>query len=381
MHICFITNEYPKHNFPHGGVGTFIKVFAKQLNSCNYKVSIVGINNYTKVDEHEDDGGISVYRLKPKKLKGITWLLNNLSINSKIKSIDKTHKIDIIETAELGLAFISKIKSTKYLIRLHGGHHFFAESENRKVTKWKAFQEKRSFKRADGFVAVSNFVKSHTEKYLSYHNKPLVVLSSPVNTDLFTPNDNFSIDNNNITFVGTVCEKKGIRQLILAMGALNRNYPELRLNIYGRDWLFNNGESYIQMLKNNYSDIIEKCISFKGSVPYNEVPNVYSKAVVCVFPSHMETQGLVALEAMLMQKAVIFTQNGPGPELIKDKETGLLCNPIDPEDIKNKIEWILNHPAERKEIAKRARDFAYENFKLEILTKKNIEFYNLLKSV
>jgi glycosyltransferase involved in cell wall biosynthesis len=381
MHICFITNEYPKQNFPHGGIGTFIKVIANQLVKLNHKVSVIGINNYTNRNEEETDAGVNVYRLKPKKLKGVTWLLNNISINAKIKSLNNENVIDIVESAELGLAFISKIKSIKYVIRLHGGHHFFSESENRKVIWWKAYQEKRSFRSSDGFIAVSNYVKSHTEKYLSYNDKPLIVLSSPVNTNLFTPNENIIIDKNNITFVGTVCEKKGIRQLILAMGELCKKHPNLRLNIYGRDWFFKNGESYIHMLNTNYSDIIKRCIIFHGAAPYNAMPSIYSKALVCVFPSHMETQGLVALEAMLMEKAVIFTKNGPGPELIIDKETGLLCNPTDSQSIKEKIEWIINHPNERMKIASKARDFAYKNYKLDHLTKKNIDFYNLLKSI
>ncbi len=84
---------------------------------------------------------------------------------------------------------------------------------------------------------------------------------------------------------------------------------------------------------------------------------------------------------MLMEKAVIFTKNGPGPELIIDKETGLLCNPTDSQSIKEKIEWIINHPNERMKIASKARDFAYKNYKLDHLTKKNIDFYNLLKSI
>ena len=64
-----------------------------------------------------------------------------------------------------------KIKNIKYVIRLHGGHHFFAEAENRGINKWKGFQEKRSFKKADAFIAVSNYVKNHTATYLSYYNK------------------------------------------------------------------------------------------------------------------------------------------------------------------------------------------------------------------
>lgn len=376
MHICFITSEYPKVNFPHGGVGTFIKVFAKQLSENGHKVSVIGINNYTKKDEVEKDGDVTVYRLKPRRLKGLTWLLNNKTINSKIKEIHKKNPIAIIETTELGLAFMSKIKTVKYVIRLHGGHHFFAEAENRKVSVWKAYQEKRSFKKADGFIAVSNYVKSHTQNYLSYNNKPIVVLSSPVNTTLFTPNKSLNADPYNITFVGTICEKKGIRQLIMAMDGLVDIYPNIKLNIYGRDWFFKNGESYVEMLHKNYSDIISKCVNFHGSVSYDTVPEVYGKATVCVFPSHMETQGLVALEAMLMEKAVIFTQNGPGPELITHKKTGLLCNPTSPEDIKEKIEWVLEHPKDSINIAKQARDFALNNFEIKGLTKKNIEFYN-----
>ena len=31
MHICFLTNEYPKAGFPHGGLGSFVKTMAEAL--------------------------------------------------------------------------------------------------------------------------------------------------------------------------------------------------------------------------------------------------------------------------------------------------------------------------------------------------------------
>ena len=67
----------------------------------------------------------------------------------------------------MSLAFLPKIKEIKYLIRLHGGHHFFAESEKRKINKWKGFQEKRSFKKADAFIAVSQYVNQEIEYFIS----------------------------------------------------------------------------------------------------------------------------------------------------------------------------------------------------------------------
>ena len=57
----------------------------------------------------------------------------------------------------------------------------------------------------------------------------------------------------------------------------------------------------------------------------------------------METVGLVAPEAMLMGKPVIFTELGPGKEIIKNNIDGLLCNPYDPKDIANKIDFVFKN--------------------------------------
>ena len=138
----------------------------------------------------------------------------------------------------IGLSFIKKIKPIKYVIRLHGGHHFFAESENRKVTWWKGFQEKRSFKNADAFVAVSKFVKSHTAKYLSYHNKPIEIIRCPINLNVFKSKPEIEKEKNTILFAGTVCEKKGINQLLMAMPKVIEKNKEAELFVYGRDWFF-----------------------------------------------------------------------------------------------------------------------------------------------
>ena len=104
----------------------------------------------------------------------------------------------------------------------------------------------------------------------------------------------------------------------------------------------------------------------------------YAEAEVCVFPSLMETQGLVAPEAMAMEKTVVFTSLGPGPEAIIDKETGLLCNPYDIDSISNSILWVLNNPTESSLIAKRAKKYVEDNYNLNTLVQKNIDFYKSL---
>ncbi len=374
MHICFITSEFPKKNFPHGGAGTFIATIAKELIKNGICVSVVGIN-YIEKNELENIDGIEVHRISTRKIKGLQWWINSKGIYNKIKEINAKKSIDIIESAELGLAFLPKIKTIKYIIRLHGGHHFFAEGEKRSINWWKGFQEKKSFKKADAFIAVSEYVKIHTQKYLSYNNKPLDLINYPISFDKFKPDYQVVPDNNKIVFAGTVCEKKGIRQLIASLSFIKQKFPDVYLDVYGRDWFFPNGISYVDFLKDEFSSEQLKNVNFKGMVNHDQLPSIYQSAVVCAFPSHIETQGLVVPEAMAMEKCVLFSETGPGPETIIPFKTGLLCNPHEPEDIANKIIWILEHPEKVKIIAKEARIAAIRKFDLDTIVQKNIRFY------
>lgn len=380
MHICFLTNEYPKAGFPHGGLGSFVKTMAEALVSKGIQVTVVGLN-YVLSDEAEIINGVHVFRIRKSKVKGLAWYFNSKNIAKTIAAIHKKNPITIVEGAELSLAFLPKIKGIKYIIRLHGGHHFFAEGENRGINWWKGFQEKCSFKKADAFIAVSNYVKSHTAKFLSYHNKPIEVIFNPINSQLFQPQE-VAIDANNITFAGTICEKKGVRQLIQAFPLVKEQFPNAILNLYGRDWLFPDGSSYIKMLKETELPKLGTCatdIIFHGAIAFQDIPNAYAKAAVCVFPSHMETLGLVAPEAMAMEKPVIFTKLGPGSEVITDDATGWLCNPCDPTDIAKKIIQVLSNPQKATEIAKQGKEYVLQYFENKVIIVDNIAFYNTIK--
>lgn len=377
MHICFITNEFPKEGFAHGGIGTFVSTIAPDLVAHGIKVTVVGLN-YTDENEAFQDGGFSLFRLPKSRIRFFSWLQNSVRINRKLAEIHKADPIDIIESPELGLAFISRIPGVKNIIRLHGGHHFFAEAENRGINRWKGFQEKRSFKKADGFIAVSDYVKTHTSKFLSFHGKPIVKVNSPINLELFKPMSEIPVRGNLIVFAGTVCEKKGVRQLVKAFGLVRQKFPSARLELYGRDWLYPDGRSYIEEMKREVLPEIGDAaasVVFMGAVPYGDLPSKYASASVCVFPSHMETQGLVAPEAMAMAKAVVFTKEGPGPETIVDGETGLLCDPYDPVDIADKIMSILQSPDFAIKLGDKASLTARIKYNLEKLSTSNIEFY------
>lgn len=371
MKLCFLSHEYPKPGLNPGGIGIFLKTVAPELVKLGNEVTILGANNSNSYEEYWDEG-VRVVRLANPQIPGINWWILARKLRDKIIEIAP----DIVEGSELSFAFLSKIPGVKKIIRLHGGHHFFAESEKRKINPWKGYQEKKSFKNADGFIAISNYVRQHTSTMLSFHGKPVALIRNIVDTNKFFFSPISSNPNPfSILFVGTVCEKKGVGNLVKAIDLVRTNYPEVHLDIYGRDWVFPDGKSYKELIKNQIKGDLERHITIYDPVPHDQIPKVYQKTGICIFPSLMETQGLVAPEAMSMGKIVIFTDKGPGPETICHGVNGFLCNPHDMNNIAAVIEEAFAAVDRKEELAKAARARVMDLFSMEKNLEQNIRFY------
>jgi glycosyltransferase involved in cell wall biosynthesis len=324
--------------------------------------------------------GVKIIYTPFSKTRGIAWWHNYSAVNREIEQLHEESPVDVVEGSELSFAFLQKIPGIIYIIRLHGGHHFFAEGEKRKVNVWKGFQEKRSFQKADGFIGVSDYVVKHTSKFLEISPRPVRIIMYPINLEKFVPAQVDKIVPFRIVFAGTLIEKKGIRQLIEAMPQVLAAFPETELHIYGRDWKDIKGRSYLEFLQSAIPQQISKNILFHGPVDQKELPEIYAKANVCVFPSHIETLGLVAPEAMAMQRAVIYTLTGPGPEVLSHGESGWLCDPHDPASI---AECILEAFSDWEEMTRRAingRERVEIQFNIQHILGQNLEFYQEVKA-
>jgi len=376
MHICFITNEYPKLDFPHGGVGTFIHTLGHKLIEKGHQVSIIGMNNYTHIDEVEKVGDVSVFRLKPSKVICLSWFFNTQAINKCLQVLHKEIPIDIVETTELGLAFIRKIKPITYIIRLNGGHHFFAKFEKRKVRFRHALMEKRSFSKADALIAVSDFVGKETLNLLNLNHKTYTVIYNPVDVDRFYQSDPKNIGKRTIFFAGTLIEKKGIRQLIESLNYLVDDFPKLKLYVAGRDANFpGTNIPYRPILEKAITKKVEKHIEFLGVIPNNIIPDYIAKSQLCCYPSHMEAMPLAWLEVLAMGKILIGGSTGPGPEAILDGVTGFLVDPTDPKAIADKIRYVFNNYDSCVKIAQNGFERIRKEFDVNVIVSKNIEFY------
>ena len=373
MHICYITSEFPTKGLNSGGIGSVVKFLGEKLVVKNIDVSVVGFYNVVS-EEIEVVSNINVYRLPKSKWKFTRFYDNKKRLLKKINEISSINTIDIVEGSELNFAFFPKKVNYKKVIRLHGGHHFFAIELNKKTAFWRSYQEIKSFKNADDFIAVSDYVGDQTKKYLNIDFNFKTIYNT-VDTDIFKNNNPQEFKKNSLLFVGTICEKKGIRQLIQAIPIIKKQVPDVVLNIIGRDWRFPDGKSYIEYLKTFILNEDINNINIIGPVTHVEVPKFIEKTDVCVYPSHMEAMPIAWLEGLAMGKKVVASNIGPGIELVKDNETGLLIDPYSPKDIAEKIIKVLLNAKESEKRAVNARKDILKRFNSDLIINQNIEFY------
>jgi glycosyltransferase involved in cell wall biosynthesis len=375
MHICFLTAEFPKIGYPHGGVGTFIRNLGVELVKKGVRVSVLGAN-YNDQPEYDVYEGVHVYRTRTfNKYKGMVWFSRALAANKRLKEIHAEYPIDIVESTEVGLAFINKIEGIKYLIRMNGGHHFFATATKSKINPWTSYQEKQSFKKADHVISVSKFTAETTRSLLGLGNLPISIIPNPIDTSLFKPSGPNSVTPNKLLFVGTICEKKGIRQLIMALPKIKKEFPDVTLEVVGRDSEMINRKSYTEYLQTFIDDKVHDKVIFSGPVDLLNIPLKIASAEVCVYPSHMEALPLAWLEVMASAKPFVGSMQGPGPEVIEHGVTGRLANSHDPDSIAAEVIAILADKKAALKMGELAREDVLKRFDVKVLADVNIDYY------
>ena len=101
-------------------------------------------------------------------------------------------------------------------------------------------------------------------------------------------------------------------------------------------------------------------------VPHAKIPSVLSQAKLFVLPSREEPFGIVLLEAGLAGVPIVASKVGGVPSIIRDKETGILVEPENVQDLADAIEEQLLFPEnglERAELFKEQvlRDYDWQN--------------------
>ncbi len=370
MRICFLCNEYPPAR--HGGVGTFVKTLAAELVRRRHTVFVVG--PYPK-QMHFENNEVRVEKVKLAPFGRAGVPLRAMRIRRKLRNLMETEGIDVVEANDEMAKFLPFSLPVSTVVRLHGGHSFYSHHLGHKVRWVRAWLERRAYRCSDNIVAVSEFVADSTCELLKLDRDRVTVIPNPVDTDRFVPVA-AKINSGQLVFIGTIKRHKGVYELVRAMPQIIRGHPGARLSIIGKDQLDEvSHKSNVYNLKQLVPKQVLDRIDFVGTVPHLAVPTYLQGASVVVLPSRMEAMPLAWLEAMSCGKAVVASKTGPGPEVIENGKSGLLCDPFDPKDIAEKVLMVLKDRVFAERMGRNARRRVEKHFSPDVLVPKNIEFY------
>jgi glycosyltransferase involved in cell wall biosynthesis len=375
MNICFLCDEYPPQ--PHGGIGTLTQTLGRALVRRGHAVTSLGIYRFGVAEpQFEDDQGVRVIRLPHTAVRGAGVLLNRTRLGKVLQRLHRQTPFDLVDGAESWLANLPVPFAAQKVVRMNGGHHFFMTELGQPRGLQRSLIERWSISRANHLCAVSHYVADVTRRLLGLQARPIEILPNPVDTNRFQPQPGVPVEPGLLMFVGTICEKKGIRQLVQALPQIVAAVPEARLLVYGRDQFDPQlGISFTAHLRTLIPTALTSHIEFMGNLPNAELPQTLARASVCIYPSHMEAQGIVISEGMAMGKAVVASQTGPGPEWIEHEVSGLLCDPYAPASIAQQVIRALQDAALRQRLGEAARRRALEYFSVETLVVRNEAFY------
>ncbi len=374
LHILFNSDHYPTPGGNSGGIGVFVQTLGRMLVQQGHLVTVVGAGY--KNHSIENDEGVTVVRIAKSKWPVAKFVQQVWQINVAIKKAHKKAPVDIIECSEVGLALFRNIAGVKRVIRMHGGHHFFIHFLKMKLVPKTVWQEKKSFAKADALCAVSHFVNSETAKWLHFDPAKTAILHNGVmQAKLQSLAANTAVVKGRIVFTGTVCEKKGARQLVQAFEMVKAAVPHATLCMVGPDWFFPDGKSYIEYLQQFIPNHLKASIEFIGRVANTAIPKWIASAEVCAYPSHMEAMPLAWLEAMALGKPIVASQTGPGPEVVSHEADGLLCDPYQPQSIAENLIRLLTDEKLAITCGQNARQKVQDCFDMEKLVHQNIAFY------
>jgi glycosyltransferase involved in cell wall biosynthesis len=158
-----------------------------------------------------------------------------------------------------------------------------------------------------------------------------------------------------IAFVGTVCERKGLLDLLGALARLRRDgAPPFRVEIVGD--ASQEGPGVFERVRDAYArEGLDGTVTFHGALAPNEVEEVLARASIFCLPSHWEGAPLSLLEAMAAETAPVASAVGEIPRMLDDGRAGVLVEPRDIAGLADGLRALLDGADRRSDLGREAR--------------------------
>ena len=167
-----------------------------------------------------------------------------------------------------------------------------------------------------------------------------------------------------LLFVGRIEPLKGIDTLLRALQVLHSSGQmphRLLLSVIGGDPSKprETRHAELEKLMTLRGELgLGDVVTFLGRRAQETLHSYYSAADGVVMPSHHESFGMVALEAMACGTPVIATDVGGLSQLVRDGETGFLVPGRDPNALAERLHLVLTDSDLRSHLGRQAADYA-----------------------
>jgi glycosyltransferase involved in cell wall biosynthesis len=359
----------PKTGLPRRvGSGEYCYQLLINLNKIDKKNSyIIYLPQSPTTDMPKESSNWHYKIVGPRKF----WTLFGLSVEFLLRRA----KVDVFFSPTHYLPIISPVKSIISILDLSYIHfpELFKKSDLNQLIKW----TKYSAGKAARVFTISESSKDDIIKEYGIPGYRVAVTYPGIKTVLSNKRQALSMDDfkkkyginkDYILFVGTLQPRKNITRLIEAFSKLNQ---DIEMVILGRrGWL------YEEILAAPKKYKVEGKVKFLDNVTDEDLPSFYKNAICFVLPSLYEGFGLPVLEAMKYGCPVITSNISSLPEA--GGNAALYVDPENVDDIRKKLELIVNDDKLRNELVKKGYE-QVKKFSWEKTAKQTLKVLENIK--
>ena len=324
LNVGIVTKEWPPAIY--GGAG----VHVLQLTQALRTIKDVHVDVHCFGGKRDDAFGYSL----PAGFADANPAVQALAIDLEIA----THlgHVDVVHSHTWYANMAGHIASLQ-----HGIPHIVSAHSLEPLRPWKAEQlgggyrisswaEKTAFEAASAIIAVSDGMRADVlTAYPAVNPAKVVTIRNGVDTQKFAPNhdttvpESFGISGPYAIFVGRITRQKGLAHLLRAWKDVPAEYGlVLAAGSPDEEGIGNEVAALIADLQQTRSNVWW----IKEMLPHEQLTAMLTAADLFICPSIYEPLGIVNLEAMACETAVLGSRVGGIPEVVADKETGELVD-------------------------------------------------------
>ncbi len=375
-----MTKEYPPEIY--GGAGVHVTELSAQLKLlCDVDIHCMGAPRDT-AQVHDPDPALAGANA------ALTTLSAELRMANAAAGADVVHS----HTWYTGLA-------GHLAAQLHDVPHILTAHSLEPRRPWKAEQlgggyrisswsERNAVEYADAVIAVSEgMAKDVLDAYPRLDPSRVHVVRNGIDTERWFADhgtstlEEIGVDPSKpiVAFVGRITRQKGVGHLI---AAAHRFDPSIQLVLCAGAPDTPEIAAETERAVAQLAEQREGVFWVKDMLPTDKIREILTAAAVFVCPSVYEPLGIVNLEAMACETAVVASDVGGIPEVVDDGRTGRLVhyNSYEPEAFERNLADTVNEvvldPARATAMGKAGRERAVAEFSWASIAKQTLAVYN-----